>query len=633
MNQIVDVVAIEATSLVVEVVVDAAPPLAIDIVTEGSATIDVIDDVGIAGPPGPEGPTGPPGADGPPGPQGAPSTVPGPPGATGPAGVQGPTGPPGTDSTVPGPQGPKGDPGATGATGPQGAAGAASTVPGPPGPKGDQGAQGPAGAASSVPGPQGPAGPTGQVGPPGPEGNQGVPGPQGPASTVPGPQGVPGPVGPQGVKGDTGATGLQGPQGATGATGPQGPAGADSTVPGPAGPAGPQGIQGNPGTTGAQGPQGAQGPKGDTGSPGATGAQGPAGADSTVPGPPGPQGSQGLPGATGAQGPKGDTGATGAQGLTGPTGPAGAPQTPSDTNPLVNAAAAPGTSALYSRGDHVHPIDTSRAALTQVVRFDSAQALTAPQKLQARNNIATHLKGVLFDLTLSTSGSSASFTVNSGEAADSTAADLMVLAAPSTKNQTAWAVGNNNGALDTGTIAISTWYHVFLIKRPDTGVVDVLISLSATAPTMPANYTLFRRIGSLLNFSTGFWRLFIQTGDEFIWNNPVLDLNGQAVLFNSRSLLGLTVPPGVSVLAHTRITISTAGMGAVVTSPYEADLAVVFVSGGGYSLRSTVAGDAGYGEFRTRTDTNRTIGIRANQTGCTTYIVTVGYVDRRGRDA
>jgi hypothetical protein len=280
----------------------------------------------------------------------------------------------------------------------------------------------------------------GPPGPPGPQGNQGVTGPPGPASTVPGPQGVPGPMGPQGVKGDTGATGPQGASGTTGATGPQGPkgdtgstgatgpagapgatgatgatgaagpqgsAGADSTVPGPPGPAGPQGIQGNPGTTGAQGPQGAQGaqgpagntgaagptgptgPKGDTGSTGATGPQGPAGADSTVPGPQGPQGSQGLPGATGAQGPKGDTGATGAQGPTGSTGPAGAPQTPSDINPLVNAAAAPGVSALYSRGDHVHPTDTSRAALTQVVRYDAPQGLTANQMAQARSNTGT----------------------------------------------------------------------------------------------------------------------------------------------------------------------------------------------------------------------------------------------------
>ena len=36
----------------------------------------------------------------------------------------------------------------------------------------------------------------------------------------------------------------------------------------------------------------------------------------------------------------------------------------SSANPLVNGVAAPGSSAAFSRGDHVHPTDTSRAAVT-----------------------------------------------------------------------------------------------------------------------------------------------------------------------------------------------------------------------------------------------------------------------------
>ncbi len=47
----------------------------------------------------------------------------------------------------------------------------------------------------------------------------------------------------------------------------------------------------------------------------------------------------------------------------------------------------PGTSLLYSRGDHVHPSDPTRAALTQAVRYDAAQTLTGAQRSQARANI------------------------------------------------------------------------------------------------------------------------------------------------------------------------------------------------------------------------------------------------------
>lgn len=42
-------------------------------------------------------------------------------------------------------------------------------------------------------------------------------------------------------------------------------------------------------------------------------------------------------------------------------GGGGGGMSPSDSNPLMNGTAAPGTSGLASRGDHVHPSDTSRA--------------------------------------------------------------------------------------------------------------------------------------------------------------------------------------------------------------------------------------------------------------------------------
>ncbi len=72
-----------------------------------------------------------------------------------------------------------------------------------------------------------------------------------------------------------------------------------------------------------------------------------------------PQGPAGPTGATGATGPQGVPGATGA---TGPQGPPGA-GSPSSSPPLMDGAAAVGTSTAYARGDHVHPTDTTRAPL------------------------------------------------------------------------------------------------------------------------------------------------------------------------------------------------------------------------------------------------------------------------------
>ena len=165
-----------------------------------------------------------------------------------------------------------------------------------------------------------------------------------------GPKGDTGATGPKGAKGDPGAPGAagsQGPKGDTGAPGATGPSGPQG-IPGPTGALGPQGPAGPTGAPGPQGPQGTKGSTGDTGSQGATGATG----------------VQGIPGTPGATGPQGNPGATGA---TGPQGPKGDPQTPSDATPFVDGTAVPGTSALYSRGDHVHPTDTSRAALASPV--------------------------------------------------------------------------------------------------------------------------------------------------------------------------------------------------------------------------------------------------------------------------
>jgi hypothetical protein len=81
-------------------------------------------------------------------------------------------------------------------------------------------------------------------------------------------------------------------------------------------------------------------------------------------------------------------------------------------------------------------------------------------------------------------------------ASDTSPYDLMQLTSALTKRADAlWTVGTNQGALDTGAIGNGT-YYVHEIQRPDTGVTDILVSLSVSAPTMPANYTRKRPVAS-----------------------------------------------------------------------------------------------------------------------------------------
>jgi len=52
------------------------------------------------------------------------------------------------------------------------------------------------------------------------------------------------------------------------------------------------------------------------------------------------------------------------------------------------------------------------------------------------------------------------------------------------------------GALDTGTIAIDTWYHIWAVAKAD-GTASAIASTSSTAPTMPSGYTFKARVGAV----------------------------------------------------------------------------------------------------------------------------------------
>lgn len=125
---------------------------------------------------------------------------------------------------------------------------------------------------------------------------------------------------------------------------------------------------------------------------------------------------------------------------------------------------------------------------------------------------------------------------------DATAVDVLYLASAYTKTTSSWAVGTGNGGLDTGSITTSTWYSVWLIKRVDTGVVDVLFSTSATSPTMPANYTLKRRIGWVKTNGSSQFIDFVQQGYQFHWLAKVADVN-TTTPGTTRNTVSPTLPP------------------------------------------------------------------------------------------
>jgi hypothetical protein len=219
---------------------------------------------------------------------------------------------------------------------------------------------------------------------------------------------------------------------------------------------------------------------------------------------------------------------------------------------------------------------------------------------------------------------------------------LMTLTSAYTKTRAAWAVGTGNGALDTGTIAANTWYHIFLIERTDTGVVDVLMSLSPTAPTMPASYTVKRRIGSIRTIAASNLQNFIQVGDLFLLATLVFDAGtgtgstaGTALsVTTTASLATLSfVPSGVQVIALIG-TYITAGANPIQLDLFSADQTVGV--GGFLGLWAYASGGAAGADYQLRTDTSGRIKYAGSValTGTTTvglWIITKGWTDNRGK--
>lgn len=91
--------------------------------------------------------------------------------------------------------------------------------------------------------------------------------------------------------------------------------------------------------------------------------------------------------------------------------------------------------------------------------------------------------------------------------------------------------------LDTGGEANSKWYHVFAIGKED-GTLDCLLSLSATAPTMPAGYTYKIYLGGVRNTSGGDFYDFHQRDNKSTVTETLVIDGGGALLLTAVDLSG-----------------------------------------------------------------------------------------------
>lgn len=220
---------------------------------------------------------------------------------------------------------------------------------------------------------------------------------------------------------------------------------------------------------------------------------------------------------------------------------------------------------------------------TKIGQFNASGLPTATTRIydlpyySGTLGLVSDIRGQIYGLTLSNNVTDPTNDIDIavGSAVDSAGVFSMPLASGLTKRlDAAWVVGTNQGGLDTGVIA-NTTYHMYLIRRPDTGVVDVCFSASASAPTtggaIPAAYTQYRRIGSIIR-SAGSILGFVQYGNDFYLTTPILDINSTnpGIAAVTRSL---TVPGGIVVRANIIVALTNSGATGP-TSVYISTLAV-----------------------------------------------------------
>ena len=277
-----------------------------------------------------------------------------------------------------------------------------------------------------------------------------------------------------------------------------------------------------------------------------------------------------------------------------------------------------------TRWELLNPAVEFASAAEILTGTEAAKAIAPDQLLAANIRLPMgHLSGLGLSHDTDTEHD---INVTTGKARDATDTVDMVLAAEITKQaDAAWAVGTDQGGMDTDSIPASGTLHVWLIKRSDTGVVDALFSISATAPTMPANYDYKRLIGSYRtdasnNILNGDWW---GTGINrtFMYDTSILDVSTANPGTNAVTAT-LSTPGGVSVKAFLNITGATGPL-IYVSSLDNVDLApsetVAPLSQVGHGHLSSGSGFA-----IVKTNTSSQIRYKI-ATDVAIYITTLGY--------
>lgn len=195
--------------------------------------------------------------------------------------------------------------------------------------------------------------------------------------------------------------------------------------------------------------------------------------------------------------------------------------------------------------------------------------------------------------------------------------------------------GGRSGGRSSSSLANGTW-HVNLIggagMRPDVLLHDSATQSSVLA-ALPAGYTTYRRIGSILRESAAIVA-FTQFGERFDRTTSVLDANDVTSPGTARTQT-LSVPTGVTIIARVMVWVrddngarSTYGLVSALdqTSESAAQGNAISESGGG-----TLYGQSAIHEVKTNTSAQIRVSATVSDANVHLFVRTRGWLDYRGR--
>lgn len=189
-----------------------------------------------------------------------------------------------------------------------------------------------------------------------------------------------------------------------------------------------------------------------------------------------------------------------------------------------------------------------------------------------------------------------------------------------------WAAGSGNGALDQGSLAANTWYHIHIMLNPTSGAVDVVASGSFSNPAFPAGWEAApsRRVWSVLTDASANIVPYTQTEDWCAWGTMTNDYSGN--LGASPTVIRMRCPPGFKCKVQGLILVNTGDGEVGLMDPDSGDPNVGRFYTVGVKSNSLSFGYRG----SVMTDVNgRVVGFAVSNMNSS--VQTVGYKDKRGR--